>query len=273
MGRPHEGSVARQVLMLQVLVVLLVVVAGLGLATYDARQDARDSAVDRALSVAQTVADSPAVHDALDDADPSVQLQPFTERVRADTKVDFVVVMALDRTRYTHPDPVQIGQKFIGDLGGAPEGRVFTQEYTGTLGPSMRSVVPVDVDGDVVALVSVGITIERIDRALPAALLPVGIAAAVVLAVGLLGAWLISRRLRRQTHGLGEQELGRMYEYHRAVLHAVREGLLLLDDQDRVQLVNDEARRLLDLPDDAVGRPVGELGLPPALVRAAVGQT
>ena len=259
--------------MLQVLVVLLVVVAGLGLATYDARQDARDSAVDRALSVAQTVADSPAVHDALDDADPSVQLRPFTERVRADTKVDFVVVMALDRTRYTHPDPVQIGQKFIGDLGGAPEGRVFTQEYTGTLGPSMRSVVPVDVDGDVVALVSVGITIERIDRALPAALLPVGIAAAAVLAVGLLGAWLISRRLRRQTHGLGEQELGRMYEYHRAVLHAVREGLLLLDDQDRVQLVNDEARRLLDLPDDAVGRPVGELGLPPALVRAAVGQT
>ena len=39
-----------------------------------------------------------------------------------------------------------------------------------------------------------------------------------------------------------------MYEYYDAVLHAVREGLLLLDDQDRVQLVNDEARRLLDLP-------------------------
>ena len=79
--------------------------------------------------------------------------------MRIDTDVDFVVVMKLDRTRYTHPDPAQIGQKFIGDLGGAPEGRVFTQEYTGTLGPSMRAVVPVSVDGDVVALVSVGITI------------------------------------------------------------------------------------------------------------------
>ena len=109
--------------------------------------------------------------------------------------------------------------------------------------------------------------IEKIDRALPAALLPVAIAAVAVLAVGLLGALLISRRLRRQTHGLSEQELGRMYEYHHAVLHAVREGLLLLDDQDRVQLVNDEARRLLDLPEDVVGRPVGELGLPPALVQ------
>ena len=37
--------------------------------------------------------------------------------------------MALDRTRYTHPDPAQIGKKFIGDLGDAPEGGVFTQEY------------------------------------------------------------------------------------------------------------------------------------------------
>lgn len=273
MGRSREGSVARQVLLLQVLVVLLVVVVGVGLAVYDARQDARDSAVDRAVSVAQTVADSPAVHDALDDADPSIPLQPFAENVRTDTDVDFVVVMALDRTRYTHPKPEQIGKKFIGDLGGAPEGRVFTQEYAGTLGPSMRSVVPVTVDGTVVALVSVGITIENIDKALPAALLPVGMAAAAVLAVGLLGAWLISRRLRRQTHGLSEQELGRMYEYHHAVLHAVREGLLLLDDQDRVQLVNDEARRLLDLPADVVGRPVSELGLPPALVQAAVGET
>ncbi|UUZ58801.1 sensor histidine kinase [Nocardioides sp. B-3] len=64
-----------------------------------------------------------------------------------------------------------------------------------------------------------------------------------------------------------------MYEYHRAVLHAVREGLLLLDDRDRVQLVNDEARRLLDLPADVIGRHVGELGLPPALAQAAVGET
>ena len=52
-----------------------------------------------------------------------------------------------------------------------------------------------------------------------------------------------------------------MYEYYTAVLHAVREGLLLLDTAGRVQLVNDEARRLLDLPDDVVGRPLADLGL------------
>ena len=96
--------------------------------------------------------------------------------MRADTDVDFVVVMALDRTRYSHPDPTQLGKPFVGDLGGAPDGRVFTQEYAGTLGPSMRAVVPVFDGGAVVALVSVGITLDRIAGDLAHALLPIGIA-------------------------------------------------------------------------------------------------
>lgn len=269
----HERSVARQILVLQLLVVLVVVVTAGALATYDARKDARDHASDQALAIARSVADSPTVAAGVTAADPTAVLQPFAEQVRTDTAVDFVVVMDLDRTRYTHPDATQIGKAFVGDLGGAPQGRAFTQEYAGTLGPSMRAVVPVRSDGDVVALVSVGITVERIDDQLRRSLVAVGLAALAVLVVGSAGAWLINRRLRRQTHGMGEQEITRMYEYYRAVLHAVREGLLLLDSAGQVQLVNDEARRLLDLPEDVVGQHVTDLGLPPALVEAITGDT
>ncbi|HEU4811082.1 MAG TPA: sensor histidine kinase [Nocardioides sp.] len=272
-GSRREPSVARQILVLQVLVVLVLVVASLSLAAYDARRDARATATDRAVVVAESVADSPTVVREVGEADPTATLQPFAEDVRRDTGVDFVVVMALDRTRYTHPDPTQIGKPFVGDLGGAPEGEVFTQEFTGTLGPSMRAVVPVLDDGEVVALVSVGITVSTIDRHLRQDLGLILLAALAVLVAGLAGAGLVSRRLRRQTHGMGEREITRMYEYYSAVLHAVREGLLLLDHEGRVQLVNDEARRLLDLPDDVVGRSVHDLGLPPGLVAAALGRT
>jgi two-component system, CitB family, sensor kinase len=267
----REPSVARQILMLQVLVVLVLVAASIALAAYDARRDARVNATEQAVAVARTVADAPTVVEALDDPDPTTALQPYAERVRRDAGVDFVVVMRPDRTRYTHPDPDRIGEAFIGDLGGAPAGEVFTQEYTGTLGPSMRAVVPVVDAGDVVALVSVGTTVERIDARLRDDLALILLAATAVLAAGLAGTWLVSRRLRRATHGLGEREITRMYEYYSAVLHAVREGMLLIDDRDRVLLANDEARRLLDLPADAVGRSVHDLGLAPALVAAAVG--
>ena len=268
-----ESPVARQILLLQVLVVLVLVLTAVGLATVDARRDTRASARDEAVSVALSVADSPAVRQALAASDPSTVLQPYAEQVRADTDVDFVVVMDLDRRRFTHPNPARIGQRFVGDVGRAPEGRVFTQEYGGTLGRSIRSVVPVRDGSRVVALVSVGITLTRVDQQLRRDLPAIVLAGLGALLVGLAGAVLISRRLRRQTHGLGEREITRMYEYYRAVLGAVREGLLLVDSEGRVQLVNDEARRLLSRPDDVVGRSLADLGLPPGLVTAASGDT
>ena len=269
----HPSTVARQILLLQVLVVLVVVVGAVGLAYVDARRTQEDSARDRALAVAVSVADTPQVRRALAAPDPSPLIQPFAEEVRRDSGTDFVVVMGLDRTRYSHPDPAQIGKPFIGDLGSAPQGTPFTQEYTGTLGRSMRAVVPVESDGRVVALVSVGITLQRIQDALADRLPSIGLAAAAILATGVLGAWLISRRLKRQTHGLGEREITRMYEYYEAVLHAVREGLLLVDGEGRVQLLNEEAERLLGLDGSAVGRPVADLGFPDSLTRAVLSST
>jgi sensor histidine kinase regulating citrate/malate metabolism len=268
--RSRERSLAQQIFVLQLLTVLLVAVVAVVLAYVDARRDQLESARLRSVNVAEAVADAPDVVRALESPDPSSDLQPYAERVRKDTGTDFVVIMALDRTRYSHPNPAELGRKFIGDLGGAPEGSVFTQQYTGTLGPSMRAVVPVrdSAGGDVVALVSVGITLDRVDRALERRLLPIGLAAAAVVGVGALGAGLISRRLRRQTHGMGAAEITRMYEYYDSVLHAVREGMLLVDADDRVQLVNDEARRLLGLPEDVLGRGLDELGLPEGLTRS-----
>lgn len=272
-SRTSEPSVARQVLLLQVCVVVTLVVASMALAAYDARRDARDSATESAVVVARSVADSPVVVEAMAQPSTCSSLQPYAERVRRDTGVDFVVVMELDRTRCTHPNPDNIGKPFVGDLGGAPDGQVFTQENTGTLGPSMRAVVPVFDGDEVIALVSVGIKVEEIDRRLRDDLALVLLAAVAVLAVGLAGAALVSRRLRRQTHGLGEGEITRMYEYYTAVLGAVREGLVLLDTDGRVALVNDEATRLLDLPADVVGRRFADLGLAPGLVEAALGRT
>jgi two-component system, CitB family, sensor kinase len=270
----RELSVARQILVLQALVVVVLVLVSLTLAGFDARRDARDAATKRAVAVALAVADSPTVVDAVQRPDPPATLQPYAERVRADADVDFVVVMGLDRTRYSHPIPSNIGKPFIGDLGDAPTGGVFTEENEGKLGPSMRAVVPVfDGGGKVIALVSVGITIASIDRELRGDVVIVLLVALAVLLAGLLGAWLVSRRLQRQTHGMGEREITRMYEYYRAVLAAVREGLLLVDTRGEVQLVNDEARRLLRLPEDVVGRRLGDLGLPPGMVEAAAGRT
>jgi len=260
----RRWSIAAQLFALQVLVVTLLVAGGTAAAVLLARRDARDAAIEEVTSVAETIARNPAVADALRSANPTAELQPYAESVRHATGTNFVVVMAPDRTRYTHPTTSLIGQPFAGSIAAALAGGTVIEQYRGSLGDSIRTVVPVRAgDGTVIGLVSVGITTKAINRKLLRQAPVVAMATAGALLLAAAGAWLLSRRLRRQTHGMGPTEMTRMYEYYDAVLHSVREGLVVVDRDGRVGLINDEGRRLLGLPDDApVDRKVEELDLP-----------
>ncbi|MEG3627726.1 SpoIIE family protein phosphatase [Streptomyces poriticola] len=255
-------SVAGQVFVLQVVVVLLLVAAAVVALVLQGRHDSTVEARNRSLAVAETFANSPGILAALRSPDPTAVLQPRAEAAREATGVDFIVVMNTDGVRYTHPRPDRIGRTFVGTIEPALRGGTVTEEVEGTIGQLVQAVVPVEEPGgDVVGLVSAGITTEHVGvtagRHLPLVLAAAG--AGLVLATG--GTALVSRRLLRQTHGLGPDEMTRMYEHHDAVLHAVREGVLIVGDGGRLLLANDEAHRLLGLPDDAEGRHVGELGL------------
>ncbi|MCW8116436.1 SpoIIE family protein phosphatase [Streptomyces violaceoruber] len=256
-------SVAGQVFVMNVVIVLLLVVAAAVALVLQVRHDSTVEARNRSVSVAETFANSPGILQALRSPDPTAVLQPRAEAVRRATDVDFVVVTNDEGVRYTHPKPDRIGKKFVGNIAPALAGRTVTEEIEGTIGPLVQAIAPVeDPDGRVVGLVSAGITTENVggvaDRQLPLVLS----AAAVGLALATGGTALVSRRLLRQTHGLGPHEMTRMYEHHDAVLHSVREGVLIVGGEGRLLLANDEARRLLALPPDAEGRHVGALGLP-----------
>ena len=73
----------------------------------------------------------------------------------------------------------------------------------------------------------------------------------IALTVGLSGSLLIAGRVHRQTCGLEPAEIARQYQHHDAMLHAISDGLLITDPEGRLVLANDEARRLLGLPDGA----------------------
>lgn len=237
-------SLAGRLLILQLTVVAVTVAAGALVTVLVARERTETAARERAVTIARTVAALPDVTAALDAGDPR-SLQPLAERVRAVSDVDFVVVMSPAGIRYTHPDPRQIGGHFIGATAAAARGGTVTETTSGTLGSSVRAVVPVREDGRVVALVGVGVLTEEIGAEV-VSLLPALLGlAALVLLLGCALSLLLARRLKRQTLGLEPQEIATLYAHHDATLHAVREGLVVLDEAGRPALVNDQARRLL----------------------------
>lgn len=266
---PRPRSLAGQLFAVQVVIVALVVVGCAVLAYVNASDRADDAARDRVVAAATAVADSDTVVRAARSADPSAALQPYAVRVTADAGVDFVTIMDTHGVRWTHPDESLIGEHFLGHIAPALRGRTFTETYTGTLGPSVRVVTPVRSGGRVVALVSVGIKVDTISRQVRRQLTALVVVALAALGVGGLGTYVANRRLRRHTHGMAAAELSRLYDYHQATLHALREGLVLLDADRRVALCNDAARELLSLGEqDVVGRYVDALGLPASLTGA-----
>ncbi|WP_369254878.1 SpoIIE family protein phosphatase [Streptomyces sp. R35] len=255
-------SVAGQVFVLQVVIVVLLVVSAVVALVLQVRHDSTQEARNRSLAVAETFANAPGTRAALSAPDPTAILQPRAEAARKASKVDFIVVMNTDAIRYTHPKPDRIGKKFVGTTAPVLAGHSITEQITGTIGPLVQATVPIKApDGKVVGMVSAGITTANVggvaDRQLPIVLAAAGVA----LALATAGTALVSRRLLRQTRGLGPYEMTRMYEHHDAVLHAVREGVIIVGGEGQLLLANDEASRLLDLPDDAEGQQVLDLDL------------
>ncbi|MET9954864.1 SpoIIE family protein phosphatase [Streptomyces sp. NPDC006339] len=255
---------AGQVFALQAIIALLLIAAAAFALVLQDRYDSERNARHRSLAVAETFAQAPGLAEALRSDDPTAALQPRAEAARLGSGVDFVAVLAPDGARFTDSDPSLIGQRAQGDLDRARAGESFTEVFHGAPNDAVRAVVPVRAeDGTVVGIVTSGIEVETVGDSVEARLPLLFGAAGVALALALGGAGLVSRRLRRQTHGLGPAEMTRLKEHHEAVLHSVKEGVVIVGGDGRLLLANDEARRLLKLPADAERRDVRELGLEP----------
>ncbi|CAM5746814.1 putative Sensor histidine kinase MalK [Streptomyces afghaniensis 772] [Streptomyces afghaniensis] len=220
-------SVAGQVLVFQVALVVLLVTCGVFALILQSERDSSAEARRRSTAVAQTYAHSPGVLAALQTPDPSKILQPLTEAARRAAGVDFIVVMDTEGIRYTHPLPDRIGKRFVGEIGQPLAGKVYVESVHGPLGREVQATVPIEnADSQVVALVSAGMKVENVEsqlhRQLPI-ILGAG-AAALALSTGVTA--LVGKRLRRQTHSLAPDEMTLMYEHHDTVLHSVREGVL-----------------------------------------------
>ena len=134
-----------------------------------------------------------------DDADATAVLEPYAMEVIADAGLDFITIMTPDGIRITHPDPTQIGEHYLGTI--PADARALTEEFTGTLGPSVRTIVPVTApEGEVLGWVSAGVTTESItDTAIRRLPLTLGITIGLV-ALGAGGA-MVARRVTRRIAG------------------------------------------------------------------------
>jgi two-component system, CitB family, sensor kinase len=254
--RRAARRLSSQILVLQLLILTGTLIVGFALALHDIRGRVDREYEQRALVAARSVAAVPEIADAVAREDRSGVVQRRAEAVRRATGMDFVVVTDADGIRYSHPNPAQLGRPVSTDPSEALAGGTVLAVETGTLGRSARAKVPLRNDGRIVGIVSVGILEGALVEEVSGFLGAMALYLAVALGVGIVASLLLARRLKRQTFGLELDELASLVHEREAMLHGIREGVVIVDPNDRVLLVNAEARRLIDLPE---GRTVDEV--------------
>ncbi|UUU26799.1 sensor histidine kinase [Streptomyces sp. DSM 40750] len=261
------------VLQLAIVVVVLLAVAAVSLtqsaATFN-RVEGR-----RVTALAEQLAANPLVRDRLTQPVAHEALAPLVNSTQTQSGVTSVTVADADGRIVSSTDPTVIGDPMpVGE--GAAAGRGWSGALT--LDGSHELVAQVPVLGETEANLGRLLGTVMIGEASPTVWQRLSGASSYLLAylgiasgLGLVGSWLLARRVKRQTLGLEPHEIAGLAEHREAMLYGIAEGVIALDPHHRLTLVNEMGRRLLDLPEDCVGKSLADLGVEGRLRDVLVG--
>jgi sensor histidine kinase regulating citrate/malate metabolism len=261
--RRHTLAGQMLVLQLAIVVVVLLAVAAVSLAQSEATFNRVEGR--RVSALAEQLAAHPLVRSRLVRPAPEEALAPLVHSTLVQSSVTSVTVAGADGRVVSSTNPTVVGDRL--PLGrGVAAGRGWSGSLTWDGSHELVAQVPVlgttkGAIGRRLGTVMIGeaspTVWQRLSGASSYLLAYLGIASAL----GVVGSWLLARRVKRQTLGLEPREITGLAEHREAMLYGIAEGVVALDPQDRVTLVNDVGRRLLDLPADCVGRDLADLGI------------
>lgn len=219
---------------------------------------------DKAMTVARMMAHSPIIINGLQQKDAELEIEPYTNQMTKATHVEFIVVLDMNGIRKSHPNPAKIGKHFVGgDEGPVLHGHEHISTAKGTLGYSLRAFSPVYAsDGHQIGAVAVGISLNKVKNNIKTNQNVIYIAAIFGLLIGTIGAIILARKIKKSMFGLEPVEIGKLLEERSAMLQSTKEGILAIDQDARITLINNEALRLLNeagIKDNPIGKVVNDV--------------
>ncbi|MEU5937798.1 ATP-binding protein [Micromonospora sp. NPDC047548] len=262
----RRRTLAGQLLVLQlaIIVVVLVAVAAVSLAQSAATFNRVEGR--RVAALGEQLASNALLRDRLNRPAPAEAVAPLVQNTLTQSGVTSVTVADARGRVVSSTNPTLVGSPVrLGDPQVA-QGRSWFGELEVDGSRELVAQVPVLGEEDynlgrylgVVVVGELSLTwSQRLVGASSYLFTYLGIACAL----GVAGSWLLARRIKRQTLGLEPREIAGLAEHREALLHGIAEGVVALDPQQRVTLVNAVGRRLLDLPEHCLGRSLADLGI------------
>ncbi|WP_324722968.1 sensor histidine kinase [Lelliottia sp. JS-SCA-14] len=161
----------------------------------------------------------------------------------------------------------RIGKTLVGgDNEEVLHGKSTTTIRKGGLGISLRSKAPIFNDaGEVVGIVSVGYLTSYLDTITVSKVVNIMIAAVLLLIALFVFSWFFTRSIKKQIFSLEPREIGLLVRQQKAMMESIYEGVIAIDDNYRIEVINQAARNLLGLLQPARelrGQPISQVIAP-----------
>lgn len=201
------------------------------------------------MNVAEMMAHSKEIVGQLEIKDADKKIGPYVDmQLKNLEQVEYIIVADSDGIRYSHPNPEMIGKKFAGgdEYKVVNKGETYISEATGTLGMALRAFAPIyDENNNEIGFVSVGTLTQSIETAKHTAIIYILLIGLGGLGAGAVGAFLLANNIKNTLLGLEPEEITKLYNEKMGMLDAIHEGLVAVDDEARVTLINDSALKIL----------------------------
>ena len=207
---------------------------------------AQEGLQDKAVAVARSLSFSPTIIHGLTDPEAGKRIQAYTSQVQKANNLLFIVVTDMNGIRYSHPNPEMIGQHFIGnDLEPALQGKENSAINRGVLERALRIFIPVyEPHGKQIGVVAIGISLTSIASVVSETRWTIPWTILFGALIGSLGTWFLVKALKRIMLGFEPYEISNLFEQRNAMLQSIKEGVIAVDANSRITVVNHEAKRL-----------------------------
>ncbi|RWZ51375.1 sensor histidine kinase [Halobacillus fulvus] len=209
----------------------------------------------------RTVANLPLLQEYLDASEGWKQINPMVERIRTINNTDYIVVLNMNRIRFSHPVEEKLGTVSSGsDEGPAFAEHSYTSKAEGELGVAVRSFVPVmDENHEQIGVVVVGNLLPSVKETLWEMKNEIFFILFLTSLFGVAGSWLLARHLKEQTFHLEPHEIVQLLVERTATFQAMNEGIVATDSEGRISIINEKAKKILGVESDLTGKDAGHV--------------
>ncbi|RFU69679.1 sensor histidine kinase [Bacillus sp. V59.32b] len=212
----------------------------------------------RSMNTARTVAELSDVQKAVQERNGWNIVNPIVEELRIINEADYIVVMNMERIRYSHPVKELLGKPSQGDdEEPAFAEHIYFSNAQGEIGTVIRAFIPIkDQDLNQIGVVVVGNKVPTFLEIMDDLKGEILLIVILTLIFGLIGSLMLANHIKKQMFHLEPFEIKRMFEERTATFHSINEGVIAIDNHDIITIFNEKAKKIFNVNGDFVGQPI-----------------